>query len=189
MASREQGINGSTPGIGAHLKEVRKAKGLSARAVAIRAGISPSVLSRLEADQSSPTLSTLIRVTDALGESMSKIFDDRDTRGPVVRAVDRRRVSSQGATDSLLSPSRDGRLEVIEMTAEPHAVSGPQYNHWGEEECVIVLEGQFEMTLGSDKHLLDVGDSITFSCRTLHGWKNPTDEPVRVLWVLTPGSG
>jgi transcriptional regulator with XRE-family HTH domain len=126
--------------VGARLRAARLAKGLSARAVAERAGVTPAYLSRLEADRVSPTLSTLIRVTDAIGEPLARIFDEGDTLGPLVRREDRRTVVSKGTVDALLSPSRDGRLQVVEMSAEPGADGGTPYTHWGEEECVVVLE-------------------------------------------------
>ena len=53
---------------------------------------------------------------------------------------------------------------------------------------MLVLEGELELWLGTDRHHLDVGDSATFDCRTPHRWRNPSTEPSRVLWIITPAS-
>ena len=59
---------------------------------------------------------------------------------------------------------------------------------FGEEECVLVLDGELELFLGDDRHHLLEGDSATFDCRTPHRWRNPSTEQSRVLWIITPAS-
>lgn len=175
--------------VGPRLRRLRLASGMSARAVAGRADVSPSYLSRLERGQVSPNVSTLLRITDALGQPAAALFDDHDAPGPVVRKKERRTMVGRNTVDALLSPTRSGRLEVFEMKVEPKASSGRAYTHWGEEECVVVLDGHFEVTIGDSTYLLDEGDAVTWSCRTPHEWRNPGKGPATVLWIITPGGG
>ncbi len=65
---------------------------------------------------------------------------------------------------------------------------GDLHTHAGDEECVLVLEGDLELFLGSDRYLLEAGDAATFESRAPHRWRNRSPEPARLLWVFTPAS-
>lgn len=52
---------------GKNLQKLREAKGMSTRKFAAAADISHSSLGRLESGQSNPTLTTLVKLADALG--------------------------------------------------------------------------------------------------------------------------
>ena len=175
--------------VGARVREIRRTHRLSARELASRAGVSAAYLSRLENGRLSPTVSTLTRIMRAMGEPVSNAFGDRDLNGPVVRVQDRRVIRERGVDDYLLSPTRSGRLEVLETVIQPGGDSGDAYSHPGHEECVVVLEGAFRMWVNGAEYDLTPGDAITFPCRLPHRWKNPGRDETRVLWVLTPAAG
>lgn len=172
--------------VGARLRELRKERGLSAKEVAARAKVSPAYLSRLENGQISPTVSTLSRIVQAMGESVARVFGE-DAAGPVVRKGERLPIHNRGVADYLVTPTRAGRLEVLETVIEPGAGSGEEdYSHPGDEECILVLDGQLHVWLEGVAYDLFPGDAITFSCRTQHRWTNPGDSTTRVLWIITP---
>ena len=175
--------------VGARVREIRRAHRLSARELASRAGVSAAYLSRLENGRLSPTVSTLTRIMRAMGEPVSNAFGDHDINGPVVRVRDRRVIRERGVDDYLLSPTRSGRLEVLETVIQPGGGSGDAYSHPGNEECVIVLEGAFRMWVDGSEYDLTPGDAITFPCGLPHRWENPGRDETRVLWVLTPAAG
>lgn len=57
------------------IKELREKQGLSQEALSEKAKVSRTILSRLETGQSDrPTMSTLIKIADALGEEVTDIF-------------------------------------------------------------------------------------------------------------------
>src|SRR5215218_10904408 len=66
-ASREQQV-------GDHLRDVRTRQGLSVRALAARAGCSPSFISQVEHGQASPSISSLERLVQALGMTLGDFF-------------------------------------------------------------------------------------------------------------------
>lgn len=172
--------------VGARLRELRKEHGLAAKDVAARAEVSPAYLSRLENGRISPTVSTLSRIVQAMGESVARVFGE-DAMGPVVRKENRLPVRNRGVTDYLVTPTRSGRLEVLETVVEPGAGSGKEdYSHPGDEECILVLEGQLRVWLEGVAYDLLPGDAITFSCRMRHRWTNLGDSVARVLWIITP---
>ena len=60
-------------GIGVRLKEIRKSKGLILQAVAERAGISKSLLSKIENFRTIPSLSVLYRIAEALQTDLADL--------------------------------------------------------------------------------------------------------------------
>jgi transcriptional regulator with XRE-family HTH domain len=187
---------GSTPPdpdsgeVGPRLRQLREQKGLSARKVADLAGLTPAYLSRLENSRVSPTVATLARLVEAMGETMATLFQEPPgARETVVRRGERHKMRSRGVLDSQVTPGWAKRLEILESLVEPGEGSSDRlHTHAGDEECVLVLDGELDLFLGPDRHHLETGDSATFDCRTPHRWRNPSTRPSRVLWVITPAS-
>jgi transcriptional regulator with XRE-family HTH domain len=176
--------------VGPRLRQLRDQKGLSARRVADLAGLTPAYLSRLENGRVSPTVATLARLVSAMGETMATLFQEPPgSRETVVRRSERHLMRSRGVLDSQVTPGWAKRLEILESLVEPgQGSSDLLHTHAGDEECVLVLEGELDLYLGADRHHLETGDSATFDCRTPHRWRNPSTEPSRVLWIITPAS-
>jgi transcriptional regulator with XRE-family HTH domain len=180
-------IDDELDGVGKRLRAARVAKGLSARQLAAQAEVTPAYLSRLETGQLSPTVSTLSKVMQALGEPVALLFNSDDKPGPLVRREDRRIIRNHGVADELLSPTRNGRLEVLETVIAPNAGSGDEaYVHGGDEECIVVLAGALRVHIRELVYDLQVGDALTFTCRTPHRWSNPGKIETRALWIITP---
>ncbi len=176
--------------IGARLRSIRQAKGISARDLADRAGVTAAYISRLENGKMSPTVASLSRVMQALGESVGALFGQgSDDDEPVVRSDQRRLVRSHGVDDYRITPTWADRLEVLETVVAAGKGSGPSpYSHPGDQECVLVMEGSLTIWLSDVKHVLAAGDAITFACRVPHRWSNPTRKVTRVLWIITPAT-
>jgi transcriptional regulator with XRE-family HTH domain len=176
--------------VGPRLRQLREQKAMSARQVADLAGVSAAYLSRLENGRVSPTVATLARLVAAMGETMSTLFQEpAGSHENVVRRGERHLMRSRGVLDSQVTPGWATRLEILESLVEPgQGSSGRLHTHAGDEECVLVLEGELDLWLGEEKHRLHTGDSATFDCRTPHRWWNPSTARSRVLWIITPAS-
>ncbi len=186
-AESDDESNDGSDDVGARLRAARLAKGLSARQLAARAQVTPAYLSRLENGQLSPTVSTLSRVMQALDEPVALLFAAEDTPGPLVRRGERRVIRNHGVADELLSPTRSGRLEVLETVVAPLAGSGDEpYSHPGDEECIVLLAGLLHVQVREEVYVLEPGDALTFSCRVSHAWRNPGPLEARAMWIITP---
>jgi transcriptional regulator with XRE-family HTH domain len=175
------------PAVGQRLRAARLAQGLSARQLATLADVTPAYLSRLENGQLSPTVSTLSKVMQALGRPVADLFHGADDTGPLVRAGQRRVIRSHGVADELLSPTRSGRLEVLETLISPGAGSGDEpYSHAGDEECIVLLAGVLDVQVQDVSYVLHPGDALTFSCRVPHAWHNTGTVEARAMWIITP---
>jgi quercetin dioxygenase-like cupin family protein/DNA-binding XRE family transcriptional regulator len=75
------------PPIGARLRSERLRRDISVRGLAREIGVSASLISQIETEKSSPSVSTLYAITTALGISIEDLFGDRAAAGPVDNAV------------------------------------------------------------------------------------------------------
>ena len=81
--------------IGERLRELREARNISMRALAARSGLSANALSMIERGRASPSVSTLYKLADALGISITSFFSSDSERKQVVylKADSRARMS------------------------------------------------------------------------------------------------
>jgi transcriptional regulator with XRE-family HTH domain len=184
--------------LGAQLRSLRKTRELTLEQLASRSGVSAGLLSQMERGQGNPSFNTLVQVAHALSVPVASLFRAEASGSPVVRRAERRRIdihagdgSGAGATaeptvTELLTPSLAGALEVLLIEVPPgYSTEGSPFSHEG-EEFGLILEGRHEVHLGDVAYTLEPGDSITYSSRIPHWYRNPGDEPVRSIWVITP---
>ncbi len=173
--------------IGARIRARRLAQGLTLGQVAAAAGLTEGFVSKLERDQVSPSVASLVSVCQAIGLRVGELFDA--PAKAIVRAGDGAKVNF-GASDAeefLLSSGDQNSIEVLHSKIAPGGSGGDElYSLTSEVEFVYVLSGQLEVILGPEHNLLNTGDAMTFRGRDAHTWRNPTLEPIEVLWVLSP---
>jgi len=160
--------------VGDQLRDVRTRRGFSVRALAARAGCSPSFISQVEHGQASPSISSLERLVQALGMTLGDFFRVA-TPPSVVRSHERAALTNgwSGAQIETLAPAGAANaLEPLMITLEPGGQSAsPPYARDG-ESFAFVCEGDVLLTLGDATHRLSRGDSATFASETPHRWEN-----------------
>ena len=70
-----------TEGLGAKLREVRTAKGMSLRSLAQALGVSASLISQVEIGKTQPSVSTLFAMANHLGVSLDELVGNVPTAG------------------------------------------------------------------------------------------------------------
>jgi len=175
--------------VGDHLRDVRTRQGLSVRALAARAGCSPSFISQVEHGQASPSISSLERLVQALGMTLGDFFRAA-TPPSVVRSHERAALigSWPGAQiETLAAAGAASALQPVMITLEPGGQSAsPPYARDG-ESFAFVCEGDVLLTLGDATHPLSRGDAATFSSETPHRWENAGGELARLVVVSARG--
>ncbi len=182
--------------VGAELRRLRLAKGLSLQQVAGTAGLSVGFVSQAERGLSQLSVKALQDLGAALGKPIGWFFRE-PTAGPagdesdvIVRRAQRKRLEHPGLgiVDHLLSPSLNNQLEVLLSEFAPGASSGEEpYTHAG-EECGVLLQGRLELWVGERNFLLQPGDSFAFPSTTPHRYRNPGKSRTLVVWAITPPS-
>lgn len=174
--------------VGARLRTLRRERGLTIEQVAAATGLTKGFISQLEREMTTPSLSSLARICDALGVRVGDVFEPATDE--MVRLVRRgeRAEAAWNPNHFLLSPAQERRLQAIESEIPPKGTSGEEpYSFPGDVEFVYVLAGRLELQVGADRYLLETGDALTYPLREPHRWANPSaDEPAHVLWVAVP---
>lgn len=193
-----QNGEGAELSIGGRLSALRKEHRYSIRALAARANVSASLISDVERGKVEPSISTLKRVADALGTTLTYFFSDpSSSNGRVVRAAERPAVPGEGngarggmeasgIRFELASPEQAENIEAIFGRYEVGASMGEEpVTHEG-EEWGMVLRGRLKVWVGDEIHFLDPGDSIWFPSTILHRMENVAQEPTEYIWIDTP---
>jgi len=174
--------------IGARLRTARQAAGLTLAAVAEQAGLTKGFLSRLERDEVSPSVASLVTVCGVLGIGVGALFQAPETS--LVRAGDAPPINfgGQGLREQLLTAGSQRQLQVIRSLVEPGGGGGPElYALACDVEFVYVVTGRLRLQLPGEVVDLAAGDAFTMPGATPHTWLNPSSTaPAEVLWALTP---
>jgi transcriptional regulator with XRE-family HTH domain len=173
--------------IGTKLRTARQLRGLTLDQVARSAGLTKGFVSRLERDDVSPSVASLVSVCDALGLRVGDLFDP--PRTSVIRSGEGRLINfgGEGAVERLVTPGTQTALEVIHSIIEPGGNGGEElYALSSEAECAYVLSGTVEVVLEHHVETLTAGDAMTFPGNSPHTWRNPGPRPCKVLWILAP---
>src|SRR5919112_94317 len=147
--------------IGGRLRAARQARGLTLDQVAAAARLTKGFLSRLERDEVSPSVASLVSVCEVVGIRVGELFETPETS--LVRAGEGRQINFGGTDvrELLLTPGTQGALQVISSTIEPGGNGGEElYTLDCEVEFVYVLAGRLRITLTSQSALLDAGDAF-----------------------------
>jgi quercetin dioxygenase-like cupin family protein len=180
--------------VGAAIRSLRRRRGLSLRDLSRLTGFSIGFLSLVERGQSSLALTSLYKVAKALDSEVADFFQPNGAAPSehppphVTRADEHTEMSIAGSnrTYQLLSDRARGRvLEPLLVTVQPTETVEEPYSHDG-EEFAFVLSGELVYIIGGTQYRLGPGDSIYFPAGVPHAIHNDTEQPARVLWVLTP---
>jgi transcriptional regulator with XRE-family HTH domain len=174
--------------VGESLRRLREAHKMSLRALAKESGLSANALSMIERGKTSPSVSTLYRLADALEVAVTAFFGTPEERQQVVylRAAERSRLPVvHGTWEGLGGEKFTGRVEPFVLNLEPGGDSGPApLLHTG-HEFVFCLNGSIEYQVEENYYLLAPGDSLLFAAHLRHHWRNPGQGPANVLIVLS----
>jgi transcriptional regulator with XRE-family HTH domain len=174
--------------VGSRLRELRQERGKSMRGLARISGLSTNALSMIERGRTSPSVSTLYKLADALEVPITAFFRSEPTRQQVVYcpANARARVDFQrGQWEGLGGEAFVGRVEPFLLSLEAGASSGPFGMIHSGSEFVLLLKGQLEYEIESDRYTLNEGDTLIFAARLRHRWRNPGKSRANFLVVLS----
>jgi transcriptional regulator with XRE-family HTH domain len=173
--------------VGSRLRELRQERGKSMRALARASGLSTNALSMIERGRTSPSVSTLLKLSDALEVPITAFFRTEPPRYEVVfrQSGERKSVSiNSGVWSGLGGEAFVGRMEPFILELQPGASSGPYGMIHSGHEFVMCLEGQLLYEIEDQQFKLEPGDSLIFTSRLRHRWSNPDRKQTKALFVL-----
>jgi DNA-binding XRE family transcriptional regulator len=173
-----------------HVRSRRLEIGLTVGQLAERTGISKGMLSKIENAQTSPSLSTLERLSSALDMPVTSLFrglaEERDAvfvkagSGPEIV----RKGTRAGHTYELLGTLRGPykRVEPLLVSLAESTEVFPLFQHAG-IEMLYMLEGIMEYSYGREHYRMEKGDTLQFEGDIPHGPTRLVKLPIRFLSI------
>jgi transcriptional regulator with XRE-family HTH domain len=174
--------------VGTRLRQLREERNMSMRSLATASGLSANALSMIERGKTSPSVSTLYKLADAMGVPITTFFGEQTAKQQIIfmRAHERPRVAfSRGVWEGLGGEQFSGRVEPFMLTLENGASSGPHAMAHSGHEFVFCLRGKLEYHVEKEMFTLGPGDSLLFAAQLNHRWHNPGNTVTNALIVLS----
>ncbi len=180
--------NLDTP-IAESIRRLRSAQGLSLEALAKRADVSKSMISKIERGETSPTANTLGRLAEALDVSLSQLMGLQEKREvivlreaeqPVFQSVDG---SFQRRCLSPIFPTRGVDFVLNTLAAKSRSDLAVRHKS-GVDEHLHVTSGRLRVHLGDSAYDLGPGDSIYYQADVAHEFENPGDDEASFFIVI-----
>ena len=174
--------------VGNRLRQLRENRKVSMRTLAQMSGLSAYALSMIERGKTSPSVSTLYRLADAIGVPVTDFFSPETARNKVVflKAEERARLPfMRGLWEGLGGEQFTGNVMPFMLTLENGASSGPNSVVHTGHEFVFCVRGQLEYMVESQIYTLEAGDSLLFAAQLKHRWRNPGGMVTNVLIVIS----
>lgn len=178
--------------LGRTARRLRESQNLTLADVARRANISSAMLSRLETGRVSPSLETIVALSQALGVTASALMQRvgvEDGGAQLIRAGEGletvRSGTRRGHTYHLLAAQRGPRkvFEPFLVTLNDRSEVFPGFQHPG-IEFLHVLTGSLHYRHGRHTYVLRPGDTLTFRGDVAHGPERLEKVPIRMLSII-----
>ena len=172
--------------IGHKIKQLRIQNGLTLEELASRSELTKGFLSQLERNLTSPSITTLADIVEALGSSMSDFFKE-DTEEKVVFQkkdffVDQR---EHYTVNWIVPNTQKNAMEPILVELPQYGASFEVAPHNG-EEFGYVIEGCITLICGEKAFTVHKGETFYLNGRNFHHIKNEKKTLAKVLWISTP---
>ncbi len=172
--------------IGKKIKELRLQNDLTLEDLASRSELTKGFLSQLERNLTSPSISTLEDILEALGTNLSEFFHE-DTEEQIVFSTKDFFVDTKDEyqIEWIIPNAQKNEMEPILLTLKPYGTSHEMASHQG-EEFGYVLKGSVTLVRDNKKYKLKAKDTFYMNGKKSHYLYNHTNSEALVLWVTTP---
>ena len=121
--------------LGARLRAARKAHGYTLEQLATAAGLTKGFLSRVERDETSLSVASLITICEVISINPGSLFSAPDVELVRRDSAPAINLGGTGVAEKLMTPRGQPRVQVVHTTAEPGATGGPTQAEWAATEA------------------------------------------------------
>jgi transcriptional regulator with XRE-family HTH domain len=193
--ARQQSLNGKgrrgeeatevLRALGKKMKLRRIEQGFTLQNVADRTGVSAAMLSLVERGKVSPSVGTLVAINSLLNLHVPELLGTGSTGDRIVTAEGAQIVvrSLVGVIHRVLVDDQPRGLQMTLNHYSSGSANSPQpIRHHG-YEYGFVLDGELEVTVDDNKHLLRSGDVISYWSTQPHRIVNRRKKKARATWI------
>lgn len=179
----------SAPLIGAKLRSTRRAQGITIAQLASATSLTTGFISRIERDETSPSVATLITVCQVLSLPIGSLFDPPTLEIVTLEQAPLINLGGINTMEKLLTPRNESRVQVLRSKLEPGATGGDElYTINCDLEVLHVLRGTIQLRFAEHELTLRDGDTITLPGREPHSWSNTSGLEAEVIWTIVPAA-
>lgn len=152
--------------------------------------LSVSFISQVERGLTNPGMRSLILMADALEVRPHSLLEETsqsDLPWVVTRAADQAEVANDGGTVRSITSNVNPRFNVFDFSGGPRKFY--TYYRAPEDVLIILLAGQLEVEVETEKLLLSAGDTLFVRGGSNHRWRQAGRAKCRLLTVLHAPQG
>ena len=170
------------PKVGQNLRRLRNGLGLSLDEASKLTGVSKAMLGQIERGESSPTISTLWKISSGLKVNFISLLDDNRNQLVLVKKDDIKAIKEEEGKKMIIYPifpfdSKKGiDVFLVELYPDCSHVSAIHKNVL--EEMILVSEGTLTIQVEQEVYELNKGDSLKFGGGLNHIYMNKGNEKV-----------
>ncbi len=172
--------------IGKKLKDLRLQNGLTLGDLASRSELTKGFLSQVERNLTTPSISTLEDILEALGTNLSEFFHEEPEQKIVFSTQDFFVDEQEDYKIEWVIPNaQKNQMEPILLTIQPRKKSHILSAHPG-EEFGYVLKGNVTLVRENKKYKLKAQDTFYLDGTKSHYLYNHGSSEAKILWITTP---
>lgn len=172
--------------LGTKIKRLRLQNNLTQEELADRCELTKGYISQLENELTSPSITTLEDILNALGTTFADFFkDEKEEKVVFTEAEFIEKVADTHKIEWLVPNAQKNEMEPISVTVEPHTTLEEDVPHEG-EEFGYVISGRVWLHIGQAAYCVKKGEVFYFTSDKPHRLENRTNEKAVVLWVASP---
>jgi transcriptional regulator with XRE-family HTH domain len=177
--------------VGLRLREIRLDKHMSIKTLAEKSGLSVNTLSLIEHQKSSPSVTTLEQLAQALAVPVADFFEPLEVKKDIICTRTGKRqemMFNEILVEDCGLQLKDHPLQpvIVRMPPKQMDLSEPVV-HSG-YEFIFVLSGTITYYVLGESYVINSGDSLFFNAELPHFWQNHNDTPAVYLLLMLPDS-
>lgn len=169
------------------IKTLRLERKLTLKEMSERTDLSVSFLSQVERGESSPAITSLNKIANALEVDITYFFNPPKTEDYKIAFKDSEPLKVQHSDQTMYRMSSDFENRALEnyLIEIPAGASNETTRHVG-EEMYYIIEGELTVYVNNRRYDLDVNDVLHFPSSIPHHYINNSDSLTKILCVVTP---
>ena len=172
--------------IGHKIKQLRVQNGLTLEELASRSELTKGFLSQLERNLTSPSISTLEDILEALGSSLSDFFKEEKDEQTVFQKKDFFVDERDDYTINWIVPNtQKNDMEPILIEIPQGGKSFSVRPHGG-EEFGYVVDGTAVLIAGDKRYVIKKGETFYMTGKDFHYITNEKAKMAKIIWESTP---
>ena len=166
--------------LGDRIRILRMSQNRTLQEVADKCGLSKSMISKIENNRTVPSVSTLVKIAQTLGTTISNLLEHEGGSKAIVitrQQAEERLVKTEKGYSIFpyASEFHEKKMQPFLFIAKKGEVIPHQVSHEG-EEFIFIINGTLKMQVGDMEYILKTGDSLYFNALQKHGIMPVSDE-------------